>query len=294
MDLLHIFEAEANAEREFQSGNCDRSTEIIQNLIDKNIVYESEKGWYLQEIARYKYPISKANSNEVQRTAHKWNRSLLRPKEGMLFSKVQTLTPAKRLERIKQWLVSHEHFENVATELDETTTNLSFGIMAERFEQALKNLATALGFESDRPDKEWKEGPDNLWGLRGDEFLLFECKSEVELTRAEINKRESDQMNRSSAWFKRYYPESTVTRIQIIPTHKLAPDAAYNEDVLIMRKKHLDLLTQNVRNFFNEFHSVDLQDLSENKIEANLHRHKLTVSDLISLYGQKPIALKKQ
>jgi replicative superfamily II helicase len=291
-DLLHIFEAEANAEREFQSGNYDRSTEIIQNLIDKHTISESEKGWYLQEIARYRYPSSKAKSNEVQSTAHKMNHGLLRPKEGMLFSKVPTLTPEKRLERIKEWLASHELFENVATELDAIMTNLSFGVMAERFEQALKDLATALGFESDRPDKEWKEGPDNLWGLRDDEFLLFECKSEVEITRAEINKRESDQMNRSSAWFRRYYPGSSVTRIQIIPTHKLAPDAAYNDEVVVMRKRQLDLLTQNVCNFFNEFRSVDLGDLSESKIETNLHTHKLTVADLTSIYGQKPIALR--
>ena len=169
---------------------------------------------------------------------------------------------------------------------------MAFGVIAGRFEQALKELAFALGFEGDRPEKEWKKGPDNLWGLRDNEFLLFECKSEVETTRAEINKRETDQMNRSSAWFKRYYPGSAVTRIQIIPTHKLAPGAAYNDDVLIMKKKQLDLLTQNVRNFFNEFQRVDLRDLSESKIEANLSTHKLTVLDLTNIYGQKPIALR--
>ena len=68
--------------------------------------------------------------------------------------------------------------------------------------------------------------------------------------------------------------------------------SALNHDVLIMGKKHLDQLTKNVRGFFNEFRKVDLRDLSESKIEEYLHTHKLTVDDLTSAYGQKPIARK--
>jgi len=291
-DLLQIFQAELSAEREFQDMNADRAVETIQNLIDKQTLTDTDRGWYLQEIARYTYSISKAQSNERQRGAHKSNHSLLRPKEGMVFTKVQTLTPEKRLGRIKEWLSSHDIFESVATHVDDILTNLSFGVAADRFEHALKELASALGFESDRPDKEWKEGPDNLWGLRDDQYLLFECKNEVELTRAEINKREADQMNRSSAWFKRYYPGSDVTRILIIPARNLASSAALNDDVLIMRKGQLDQLTKNVRGFFNEFRTVDLRDLSESKIHEHLCMHKLMVDDLTTAYGQKPIAHK--
>ena len=291
-DLLRVFQAEVNAEREFQGGNFDRPGDIIQDLLNSHKLDDLDRGWYLQEIARYTYPSSTAQSNELQRNAHKYNRSLLRPKENMIFTKVETLTPEKRLERIKAWISSHEFFEDLATQLDAILTYLSYGVIADRFEQALQDLAGAIGFESDRPEKEWKKGPDNLWGLRDDQYILFECKSEVALNRAEINKRETDQMNRSSAWFNRHYPGSKVTRVIIIPTTKLAIDAALNDDVLIMRKKHLDQLTKNVRGFFNEFRKVDLRDLSERKIEEHLHTHKLTVDDLTSAYGQKPIGHK--
>lgn len=291
-DLLNIFITEMSAEAAFQNGNFDRACAAIQQLLDEHALPESDKGWYLQEIARYSYPASKAKSNELQREAHRTNRTLLRPKEGMLFTKVQPLTPEKRLERIREWLSSHELFENVAMHLEDILTNLVFGVMADRFEQALQSLATALGLESDRPEKEWKEGPDNLWGLREDQYVLFECKSEVELTRAEINKRETEQMNRSSAWFKRYYAGSTVTRILIIPTYVLASGAALNEDVFIMTKKHLDQLTRNVRGFFNEFRTSDLRDLSEKKINEHLRTHKLSVEDLTTEYGRKPLAFR--
>lgn len=291
-DLLQVFQAEVNAEREFQGRNYDRAADSIQGLLNSHKLDDLDRGWYLQEIARYTYPSSTAQSNELQRNAHKYNRSLLRPKENMIFTKVKTLTPEKRLERIKAWISSHEFFEDLATQLDAILTYLSFGVIADRFEQALQDLAGTIGFESDRPEKEWKKGPDNLWGLRDDQYILFECKNEVALNRAEINKRETDQMNRSSAWFNRHYPGSKVTSVIIIPTTKLAIDAAFNDDVLIMRKKHLDQLTKNVRGFFNEFRKVDLRDLSERKIEEHLRTHKLTVDDLTSSYGQKPIGHK--
>jgi replicative superfamily II helicase len=291
-DLLNILQTEVNAEREFQGEGYDRAADTIQKLIDQYASTDYDKGWYLQEMARYTYPSSKAQSNELQKNAHKTNHTLLRPKEGMIFSKIQTLSPQRRLERIKGWLATHELFEAVATDLDAILTCLSFGVIADRFEQALKDLANTLGFESDRPDKEWKEGPDNLWGLRDNQYLIFECKSEVNINRAEIEKRETDQMNRSSAWFRRAYPGSAVTRILVIPPIKLASGAALNDEVLIMRKKHLEQLTMNVRAFFNEFRKIDLRDLSLGKIEEHLRVHKLMGEDLISMYGQKPVTYK--
>jgi hypothetical protein len=79
------------------------------------------------------------------------------------------------------------------SELDASVSDilghLVFGIKADRFEHALDELSGALGFAGERPNKEWKEGPDNLWALDATQYLLWECKSEVDVTRAEINKR---------------------------------------------------------------------------------------------------------
>ena len=62
---------------------------------------------------------------------------------------------------------------------------LRFGVKADDFERALDELSRALGFAGERPDKEWKEGPDNLWALDDTRYLVIECKSEVDVT-AEI------------------------------------------------------------------------------------------------------------
>ena len=44
-----------------------------------------------------------------------------------------------------------------------TLDNLSFGIEATKFEAALKDVGALLGYVSQRPDKEIRKGPDNLW-----------------------------------------------------------------------------------------------------------------------------------
>lgn len=290
--LLQMFQAESDAEKEFQNGNPDRAVEFIQRLIDVSRPTVADRGWYLQEIARFTHALSKTRANEFQRDAHKTNRALLRPKDGMIVRKVATPTPEKRLDRIKEWLTAQASFENASVSVDDMLSNLTFGVDSDHFEGALQQAATALGLHSDRPDKEWKEGPDNLWGLRDNEYLLIEAKNEVDLDRAEINKRESDQMNRASAWFHRNYPGSHVTRLMVIPTKKLSAAAAFSDEVFILRKSGLDRLKQNMRQFFNEFRQSDFRDLSLQRINDLLSAHKLTTADLIGVYGEKPVALR--
>jgi hypothetical protein len=49
--------------------------------------------------------------------------------------------------------------------------------------------------------------------LDDEHYLLVECRSEVDINRAEINKRETEQMNRSGAWFHKHYGNATVKRV---------------------------------------------------------------------------------
>lgn len=289
-DLLTALQAEVRAEREFQRRNHDNAARILQELVDKHVKSPGEKGWYLQEIARYLYPKSKSDSNRKQIAAHRQNRYLLKPKEGMEFSQIVSPVAQRRVQNVIGWLSTQETFDVAQVRVSEILSALQFGVVADRFEQALDDLGQALGFACDRPDKEWKEGPDNLWGLRDDEYLLFECKSQVETDRSAINKDESDQMNKSSAWFDRHYPGMKVKRIMIIPTRKVASAAAFREEVDVMRTPQLTKLAKNVLAFFAEFRGVDLKDLSDRRVQDLLEFHKLGVSNLLSDYSEKVYA----
>lgn len=286
--MLEMFELEKKADEFYLRGDFNAAVKTIQNLIDSHIDTEEDQGWYLQEMARLVYPLSKIESNKYQVIAHRKNTYLLKPKEGMEITKFPAIS-LKRIENVMGWIRTHDSYDELYLEIDDLLSKLRFGVKADRFEQAFHELAKILGFPSQRPDKEWKEGPDNLWKINDNQYLLVECKNNVEVTRSEIYKEETGQMNNACAWFKRQYGDVFVKRIMITPAKKIANAAGFTESVQIMRERHLRLLNQNVRKFFQEFKTLDLKNLSENRIQELLVINNLTADALLSdLYSEEP------
>ncbi|WP_425803141.1 DEAD/DEAH box helicase [Desulfitobacterium sp. Sab5] len=285
--VLAIFEAERKAENEYYNGNYEEACSIIQSLIDTQIKDTQEKGWYLQELARYIYPRSVSQANDYQISAHKKNINLFKPREGISITNISSLG-LKRAENIIVWIQTFESFDELKINVDSILSQLRFGVEAERFERAFDDLGKALGFISQRPDKEWNEGPDNLWKVKDNEYLLVECKSKVSINRREIHKDETGQMNNACAWFHRNYGDVPVKRIMIIPTKKLSHATGFNLDVEIMRENLLRKLTSNVEKFFMEFKSLDFKDLPPKKLHEFLTLHNLRVEDLLKMYSEPP------
>lgn len=286
--ILSFFQAEKQANVKYQEDDYTGACLIIQKLIDEHVFDDEEKGWYIQEMARYIFPISHSRSNEYQIAAHKKNKYLFKPKEGMQIRNISTVS-VKRIDRIIDWIKTREDFEQLKIEVDSILGLLRFGVISDRFVKALDDLSRALGFIGQRPDKEWNEGPDNLWKMKDNQYLLVECKNEVIATRKTIYKKETGQMDNAISWFDKNYGEVPVKRIMIVSTKKLAPGAGFNREVEIMRKKNLGKLTRNVESFFNEFRNLDLNDLSHRIIQDLLNTHKLDVESLLSEYSEKPI-----
>jgi hypothetical protein len=128
-----------------------------------------------------------------------------------------------------------------------------------------------------------------LWALRAGEYLLVECKSEVAMERAEINKDESGQMIRTAAWFAKHYKRAKVKRMLIIPTLKVGRAAAFSDEyeVEVMRDKSLTKLRQNVKKFFHEFEALDFGSISEAKVQQLLDAHDLGTDAITSKYSEK-------
>ena len=286
-ERLEIFEFELNAEKKAEEGLYDEAAAIIQQLNDKLITDDAEKGWYLQEMARLIYRSSKMKSNAYQIGAHKKNHYLLRPREGMVFQKITVLSQ-QRVDRIIDNIRQYESYEALSLAVDDITSKLAFGVDSDTFEETVDRLGRILGFACDRPDAEWKEGPDNLWCLRDGQYLLFEAKSQVLTGRKEINKDEADQMNRSVAWFAKNYADCRSRSLMVHPAKKLHGAAAFMHPVEIMRKTHLERLATNVRKFFGEFKTIDFKDISPEGVQRFLNAHTLGVDDLIGKYAEKP------
>jgi hypothetical protein len=156
---------ERDAENEFYKGRVEDACRIMQNIVDSlssNNLRE-ERGWYLQQLARYKYAISKTESAKLQESAFSCNTSLMKPKKGVVYKKMEYIS-GERLKRIKEWFQRSESYEEVILSVNSILDNLSFGQPADLFERALDDLGEMLGFVCQRPDKSIGKGPDNLWG----------------------------------------------------------------------------------------------------------------------------------
>ncbi len=284
--VLNVLELEKKAEEKHLSGEHRDAADIIQKLIDECVTEKSEKGWYNQEIARYLYPISKVESNKKQIIAHKLNKLLLKPREGMSVEKINFVSQ-NRIENIKKWILQFDNYEQLTIQLDEILNNLQFGVKAGKFENALNELGIILGFATEQPDKERGVGPDNLWCIRENDYILFECKNQVKSERKEINKTEIGQMNNSCAWFERIYDLNYIP-IMIVPTRRASASGGFsNSDITIMRKTNLTKLTNNVKSFFKEFMELDISDLSNSEIQKFIDNHKLSAANLKEEYSQK-------
>ncbi|MEB3216016.1 MAG: DEAD/DEAH box helicase family protein [Nostocales cyanobacterium 94392] len=286
-NFIEILELERKAEDSFYKNEPENAVKYIQKIVDSYCNNnESEKGWYLQCLARYKYKISKVESNRTQKSAHKCNTHLLKPKDGINYKRLQYINE-NRLKRIKDWISSFESYEELLMEINDILEKLTFGQPSDKFEKALQDLGNAIGFLSQRPDKEFKKGPDNLWCIANGKYLIFECKSEVEDSRNEITKSETGQMNNHCGWFEQEYKTAEVTRILIIPTKDVSNQANFTHDVKIMKKGKLKNLRDNVKSFFKEFKDYDIKDINDSTMHQWLLQHKLDINSIPKEYVEE-------
>lgn len=287
-DEIIIMEREA--ENLFNDGEYDDASNTLQNLLDKHSgsLSSNEKGWYLQDMSRYLYAKNRVEGMELQVIAHRTNKSLFLPPDGYQFTKIN-LKPQERISNIRSRISEFNNFEDLLVYMDDIFSRLSFGTKADKFESAIDELGNILGFNTERPDKSWKAGPDNLWAVRKGEYLFIECKSEVRLTRSEITKSETGQFNNNIEWFKRFYPGAKVKHTMIIPTKKIKSNTGFSEKVFILRKNGLRSLVTNSRSFILGFSQTDLKNLSESHINRAIEQHNLSTDNLLSQYFEKTI-----
>lgn len=285
--FLNILKIEHDAEFLYLQGNVDAAVKKIRELLNDNVsLSEIEKGWFLQKIARYQYSLATADSIKTQQSAHIKNNLLLKPITGI--SKVN-LDSAHVVQpkTLKNYLTKFSDYNDLSLSIYSVLENLKFGISADKFEYAINELGLFLGFKSSRPEKQWNEGPDNLWAVSLNKYFLIECKNEAFETRSYIYKQETGQINNSCGWFARNYQNSESTNIMIIPTLMVDTGANFNYPVKIMRKHNLEKLKSNIRAFYNEFSGISHKSVSEEKIAALLSTHKLLVKDF-DLYLETP------
>ena len=285
-DIYQIIAAEKKAEKLYAKGKYDEAVKTIKKLFDAFRFDANDKGWYFQLMGRYEYAVSKLTSMNFQNQAFALNPQVMKPKDGVAYKKIGNVN-LNRIQEIKKWFSGFQSYEDVLLEVNNLLENMSFGMEAEKFEKSLEDIGKMLGFESHRPDKLIRKGPDNLWCLKNNKFIIWECKSEVNENRKTIQKYEVGQMNNHCAWFVNEYGDAEVLRIMVIPTKIVAYEADFTHDVKIMRKNKLNLFKKNILGYIKEFRDYDIYNLSSEIINDALVHHKLDENKLTTLYVEE-------
>lgn len=286
-DELKILSLEQQAENMFLKKRYDEAADLIQKIIDDFQFDKSDKGWYLQLKAHYKFFSSKVESQKLQRSAFENNYEMLKPRDGIEYKRLENIN-LNQIKNIKKHIREFKQYEDLMLEVNRICECLSFGVEAGKFEAAIEKMGMLLGYNSQRPDKCIKKGPDNLWGLANNTYMMFECKSEIAQGRQEIYKTEVGQMNNHCGWFDKEYPDATVLRIMIAPTNRIADNADFTHEIHFILKENLQKLKNNFKNFFQELKDYDLINLEERFVHKCLKTHDLDDESILKKYTTSP------
>lgn len=280
--VYSILEKEREYEVAAYKKDYAKACRIVSEVINMYKDNSKEQAWYKQILARYKYFDSQIESIHIQKTAFEDNQYLLYPREGIDYKKME-FKSAEQLSNIKNWLIKFQNYKEMRIYAQSVLDKLSFGRPASQFEQALKEIGDLLGFESQRPDNEYRVGPDNLWCGIHNSYLFFECKNEV-ISDRPINKEEVGQMNNHCAWFSEKYGHAQVLRIFVTRTNVISKNANLTHDVVVISPTLLNKFKDSIDKFLKEFYNYDLHDVTNNVIQNALKVHKLLLEDIKKNY----------
>lgn len=272
---------EREAEILCQQGQHEKTVNVLQKLIEGSD--QTDKGWFLQLMATYLYPIDPTDSMDKQLKAHSENAQLFRPERGIKYSKL-TSTRLNRVSRILEWIRKFESHNALVIHVRSVMDKLTFNSVSDTFEKGVDELGGALGFRTQRPEKELGIGPDNLWQLGVKKYWIIECKNMVSAKRDGISKSETGQLGNDIGWFEEHYENCEGVPIIIHPSKVLKSNAYLSQAFWILGQSSLEELKNNAVKFFNSLSGISFNDLSADIMAKKLKEFSLDIDDLMKHY----------
>lgn len=263
----------------------DKSAKILE-ILSNETPDEMTKGLIKQNLAKYYNFIDREQSQEILSSAKENNRYLLCPIAGIQKRKEIDILP--QAQNLREYILKNQINSNqYVIKLNAVLETLQFSKAKstyKQFEKALKDLSFLIGFYSERPEEETGRGPDNLWCLENNEFLVIECKNEA-ITET-ISKKDCNQLNGSIQWFNNEYASvrgAKAIPIMIHPSKVFEYSASPSSDIRIMTPDLLEKFKDEVLGFSKAFTLTDnYNDLLN--IEKLLKQYCLDTSNLSNTF----------
>ena len=181
-----------------------------------------------------------------------------------------------------EWIRQYESYNSLLISLTNILDKAVFTATFETFEEGMDDLGKALGFGTQRPDKNAGTGPDNLWNLEGKKYWIIECKNMVSSERKEISKKETGQLIDAIGWFRENYSDCEGIPIFIHPANTFAKEAHPTEECWLLGPDKLEELKVGIMKFYTSLQDTSKEDLSDIIIRDRLRDFNLATSRLDS------------
>ena len=163
---------------------------------------------------------------------------------------VQRPIPGIQSRSIVKQLLNYEYRLSMIVDFDEAMSDLVVEASADRYEEALANLGSYLGFETERPELMHGVGPDVLWRTDAAFDFVIEAKSKKKDDNP-LYKKDHAQLLEAENWFKATYPERNSVRVSALPK-AIADDKATTTGSYALRLGKITELVGELRNVLNQ------------------------------------------
>lgn len=271
---LEVAKTEHTAAAVFLKRDYQGAAQQIQTLVDRTTSTEREKGWFLQLSTSYLYLGDKSKALSMQKKAFELNGALFVPPDGTAYHRLADRGVSQAALSLR-YRLSFENANAFVSEAHSSCDHLAFGIEAHSFESALNDVAKIIGISSNRPEATIGKGPDCLWMGDNGTYFIIEAKSEVELTRTEIHKSETEQLIHSCEWFEQEYVGKKGLPFSFHPATKLAHEAVFPVDGRVVTPDVLAAFVARVRSFVVAVSTIERGALTQKELEDQLQANNL-------------------
>lgn len=242
------------------------------------------KAWLLARKAAFQHSIDAEGAQKTLVVAHNMEPRVTKPMHGAVYKKLAPAAGQQAAALITNHAGRFMDSTSMKLYADGLCSDLQFlPDTSDKFEAAINDLAWFLGISGQRPEKDYKDGPDNLWALPSGSFLVIECKNGVTADDG-IAKKDAGQLGQSMEWFVTRYPASAAVPIMVHPVRKLGQGASSVNGMRIIDKKGLEKLRNNVREFAKQLTDPDVAS-SASEVAKRLAQFEINADAFVNAFS---------
>ncbi|HRB71512.1 MAG TPA: DEAD/DEAH box helicase family protein [Flavobacterium sp.] len=271
---LNVAQREKQALDEFNFRRYNNATDIITSKIINNEelgLSLKHQGWYYEYAAKFIYQLDTVTSNDLQIKATMVPH-MLRPINGENYSRLNKNEGQSStiLSYIKQFNKSQDlkiHIQSVLIDL-----TFSQDIKAPKFEKALNEVGKLFGFDAQQPENEFGNGPDVLWIMSDNHYLILEAKSMA--IHEEITRDNIGQLLQSGEWFKRNYGNNVLhTLVTLQSPNVKGWNVNPSENTRVIDESSLSNLKTKLEQFYDAIVNKGINAVNKEDIGKLINAH---------------------